>query len=170
QGCMHRPTPVYPGALLRLSLPPENRPKQPFISGPQVIGHARCHRRTAMGHLVRLLDYQTAVRPTEIVEAHRQPTHPAVIAPGLRQCQGLADFPLVTETAGAVVTLYHTRVDLLVPQEIQHMLQTGFAMDCSDFNALHPTTFVRLFHLPIGQPLAPAQHRTTPPPLGRVPM
>jgi hypothetical protein len=47
------------GSGLRLSLPPENRPKQPFTGGPQVIGHTRCHRRTAMGHLVRLIDFQT---------------------------------------------------------------------------------------------------------------
>jgi hypothetical protein len=60
----------------------------------------------------------------------------------LRKCPGLADFPLVTQTTGAVVTLYHTGVDLLVPQEIQHMLQTGFAMDCAYCHAIHPTTFV----------------------------
>ena len=49
------------------------------------------------------------------------------------------------------------------------MRTTGFAMDHSDCNALHPTIFVGLFHLPIGQPLAPAYHRTTPLPCGRVP-
>ena len=102
------------GSVLRLSLPPENRPKQPFTGGPQVISHTRCHRWAAMGHLVCLIDFQTAVKPTEIVEAHRQPTHPAVIAPGFRKRQGLADFTLVTEPTGAVVTLYHTRVDLRV--------------------------------------------------------
>ena len=40
------------------------------------------------------------------------------------------------------------------------MFQTGFAMD-ADFHALNPTTFIVLFHLPIGQPLAPAQDGTT---------
>jgi len=50
------------------------------------------------------------------------------------------------------------------------MLKMSFAMDRSDFNAIHPTTCVGLFHLPIGQPLAPARHRTTPLPCGRVPM
>ena len=49
------------------------------------------------------------------------------------------------------------------------MLKTGFAMDRSYCNAIHPTTFGGLFHLPIGQPLAPAHHWTTPLPFGRVP-
>src|SRR5262249_9719855 len=74
----------FEGSVLRLSLPPETRPKQPCTGGPQVSGHTRCPRWAAMGHLVRLIAFQTAVRPTEIVEAHRQPTHPAVRAPGLR--------------------------------------------------------------------------------------
>src|SRR5262245_31859940 len=69
------------GSVLGLSLPPEHRPKQPCMSGPQVIGHPRCHRRTAMGPLVRRLDYHTAGRPTESVEAHRPPPPPAVRAP-----------------------------------------------------------------------------------------
>ena len=49
------------------------------------------------------------------------------------------------------------------------MRTTGFAMDHSDCHALHPTIFVGLFHLPLGQSLAPAYHRTTPLPLGRRP-
>ena len=49
------------------------------------------------------------------------------------------------------------------------MRKTGFAMYRSYFNAIHPTTCVGLFHLPIGQPLAPAHHRTTTLPFGRVP-
>jgi len=80
------------GSVLRLSLPPEHRPKQPCTGGPQVFSHTRCHR---LGHLARLIAVQAAVRPTEIVEAHRQPTHPAVIAPGWRKRQGLSGLTLV---------------------------------------------------------------------------
>jgi hypothetical protein len=103
-------------------------------------------------------------------EAHRQPTHPAVRAPSVSKRQGLADCPLVAYTTGAIMTLPHTRGALLVTPQIQHMLQTGVAMACSSFHALPPTPFVRLLHLPIGQPLAPAPPRTTPPPWGRGPM
>ena len=122
-----------------------------------------------MGHLVRLRDVHTAVRPTELVEARRQPTHPAVRAPGCRQGPGLSDFPLLPETTRAVVTLDHAGVDRLVTPARQPMRKTGFAMDHSDCHALHPTIFVGLFPLPLGQPLAPAHHRMTPPPLGRRP-
>src|SRR5262249_23271144 len=78
------------GRVLRLSLPPENRPKQRCTGGPQVISHTRCHRWAAMGHLARLIAFQAAVRPTEIVEAHRQPTHPAVIGLGVAKAEILA--------------------------------------------------------------------------------
>jgi hypothetical protein len=134
-----------------------------------VSGHTRCQRRTALGQLGGLSDFQTPVRPTAIVEAHGPPTHPAVRAPGLRTCHGRADLPLVPETIGAMVTLYHTRVDRLVPQQIQYMLKPGFAMALSSCNALPPPTCVGLFPLPLGPPLAPAPPRTTPPPFGRVP-
>ena len=98
-----------------------------------------------MSHLVPLLDFHTAVRPAEIVEAHRQPTHPTVIPWCFRKGEGLAHLALIAQTTGAGVTLDHTRVHQLVTQEIPHMRKTGFAMYRSSFNAIHPTTYVGLF-------------------------
>ena len=50
------------------------------------------------------------------------------------------------------------------------MLKPGVAMYRSDFTALHLPPCVGLWHWPLGQPLAPAHHRTTPPSFGRGPM
>src|SRR5262249_45910546 len=97
------------------------------------------------GHLVRLMDFHTAVRPTAMVETHRPPTYPAVRAPGLQKRRGLAALTLTTSTTGAGVTLSHTRVALLVTQERQHRLKTGFAIDRSYFNAIHPTPLPDFF-------------------------
>jgi hypothetical protein len=58
-----------------------------------------------------------------------------------------------------MMTLHHTRVDDVVPEEIQDVLQAGFAMHDSHLYALHPTPFLVFFDLPRGQPLRPAQER-----------
>jgi hypothetical protein len=134
-----------------------------------MISHPCCHRRTAMGSLVRLLAGHTAMRPTDIEEAHCQPTHPAVRAPGCETRQGLADFALVAKPTSASLPLHHTRGGLRVPSQRQHLLQTGCAVDRSDCNTIHPPPVGGCFHVPLGQPLAPADHWTTPPTCGGVP-
>ena len=122
-----------------------------------------------MGYLASLLDFQAAVRPTEIVESHREPTHPAVRAMRFGKGQRLAYFALVAQAAGAIVTFHHTRVDLLVAQEIEHMGKPCFPMHRSHFNPRNPTAFIAFLDLAIRQALPPAQHWTTVSALGRIP-
>lgn len=83
--------------------------------------------------------------------------------------QRLADFALVAQAAGAVVTFHHTRVDLLVAQEIQHMRKTCFAMHRSPLDPLNPTAFRALLDLALRQALPLAHPRTTVSTLRRIP-
>lgn len=103
-----------------------------------------------MSHPVVLFDLHTAMRSTEIVVSYREPTHPAVIPPGFRKGQRLADLALITQTTGAVVTLHHARVDLRVTSQIQHMFTMSFAMNRSYLNAIDSTPFIALVHLALG--------------------
>jgi len=48
------------------------------------------------------------------------------------------------------MTLYHSRVDDFVPEEIQDVLEAGFAMHDPHLYSLHPTPFIVFFGLPIG--------------------
>jgi hypothetical protein len=47
------------------------------------------------------------------------------------------------------MALHHARVDLIVAQQVEHMLKTRFAVHRSHFNAINPTAFVTPFDLPI---------------------
>src|SRR5687768_8916287 len=120
-----------------------------------------------MGYLACLLDFQTAVRPTEIVESHREPTHPAVIAMRFGKGQRLAHLALVAQATGAIVTFHHTGIDLLVAQEIEHMGKPGFAMHRSHLNSCNPSAFIVFLDLAIRQALPPAEHWTPASALGR---
>lgn len=97
--------------------------------------------------------------PPEIVESHREPAHPPVISACFGTCPRLAHVTLITQPACPIVTFSHARVELLRPQPIQHLLQTSFAMHDPDCNPIHSPAFVYLFDLPLGQPLAPSNHR-----------
>ena len=61
---------------------------------------------------------QAAVSTTEIVEPYREPTHPAVIPRRFGKGQGLPDLALIAQATRPVMTLDHTRVADLVPEEI----------------------------------------------------
>ena len=69
-----------------------------------------------MDHLAVLLDPQTAMRLTEVVEPHREPTHPAVIPLRFGKGQRLAHLPLVPQATGSVMPFDDTRIDLLIAQ------------------------------------------------------
>jgi hypothetical protein len=66
------------------------------------------------------------------------------------------------------MTLYHTRVDDCVTEEIQDVLEAGFAMHDPHLYALNPTPFIVFLDLPIGQALGPAQDRSPAPAYGVV--
>ena len=119
-----------------------------------------------MSHLILLPEFQAAVRPTEIIEPHREPTHPAVIPLRLGKGQRVSYFAPVAQAAGTVVAVHHARVDLRVAQQREHMLKTRFAMHRSDLDPLHPTAFVAFLNLTIGQALPPTDYRTAPSALG----
>ena len=68
------------------------------------------------------------MRSAEIIEPHRAPTHPAVIATRFGKRQGLVHLTLVTKPTRPIVTLDSTRIDLLLLQQIESVLQFGFAM------------------------------------------
>ena len=63
----------------------------------------------------------------EVILYHGEPTHPAVIAACLGKRQRLSPRALIVEAARPIMTLHHTRIDLLVAKQRQHMLETGLA-------------------------------------------
>jgi hypothetical protein len=81
-----------------------------------------------------------------------------VIATRFRKRQRLADLTLIPQPTRPIVTFHHTGVDLLISQQIQHMLKACFAMHHADFNSIDPSAFIHLLDLPIGQTLPPAKH------------
>jgi hypothetical protein len=89
---------IRAGSVLRLFLPPKNRTKQPFTSGPNVVCQPCRHCRTAMRHLTLLLDFQAAVRAAEVIASAREPTHPAVIPWCFRKGQRLPKCLDITNT------------------------------------------------------------------------
>ena len=104
-----------------------------------------------MRDLRLVLDLQATMRVTEIVQPHREPTHPAVIPRRFGKGQGLTHFALIAQATGPIMPLHHTRVNHFVAQQGQDMLQTGFAMDGSYFHPLDPAAlvdFVSLAHRP----------------------
>jgi hypothetical protein len=62
---------------------------------------------------------------TKIVLNHREPTHPAVIPAGLRKREGLSYLALIAQAAGAIMTLHCTRINLVIAQQRQRMLELG---------------------------------------------
>ena len=71
-----------------------------------------------MRYLARLLDLQTAVSPTEIVEPDREPTHPAVIPRRFGKSQRLTHLALIAQATGAVMPLHHTGVNDVVAEAV----------------------------------------------------
>src|SRR6266851_953699 len=106
--------------------------------------------------------------PTEVIESHREPTHPPVIPRHFGEGQRLPDLAPVAQATGPVVPFDDTRVNLLIAQQRQHMLQTGFAIEGTYCDPLDLMPFILLLHLTIGQPLRPTEDRTGPPALRTV--
>jgi hypothetical protein len=104
---------------------------------------------------------EAAVRVTEVIKPHREPTPPPVIPVRFGKGQHLTYLVLVAQAAGAVVPFHHTRVNLLVTQEIQHMRKPRFAMDHVHLYPLNPRAFVAFLDLAVGQALSPTDHRPT---------
>src|SRR5262245_44217751 len=63
------------------------------------------------------------------------------------------------------MTLHHTGVDMPVAQQAQDVLEPRFTIEGPHCNPLHPSLLIRLFHLPIGQALRPAEDRARRPAL-----
>src|SRR5262245_27150013 len=68
-----------------------------------MIGELGCHSRAPMHDLRLVLDLHATMCVTEIVESHREPTHPAVIPRRFGKGQGLAHFAPVAPATGAVM-------------------------------------------------------------------
>src|SRR5215831_4066606 len=124
-----------------------------------MVGALGCHGWAPMSNIPLVSDLQATVSVTEIVPPHREPAHPAVIARRCGTGQRLPDLALMAQAAGPMMPLHHTRVDDVVPEEIQAVLQASFAMHDAHRYSFHPTPFILFFDLPIGQPLRPAQER-----------
>src|SRR5215472_2694682 len=103
--------------------------------------------------------------PTEVIQSHGEPAHPAVIPWGFREGQGLAHLALIAQATGAVMTPHHTGVDMPVAQQGQDVLEPRFTIEGTHFNPLNPSLLIVLFHLPIGQALRPAEDRARRPAL-----
>jgi hypothetical protein len=115
-----------------------------------MVSYFGCHGRGLMRDLPRGLDLQATVSMTDIVQPHREPTHPAVIPCRFGKGQGLPGLTLIAQATGPVMTLYHTRVDDFVPEKIQDVLEAGFAMHDPHFYSLNPMPFRMFFDLPQG--------------------
>lgn len=109
-----------------------------------------------MRDLPLVLQLETTVSATKIVQPHGQPAHPAVIAQGLRKGQGLAHLALIAQATRAIMPLHHTRVDVRIAQQGQDVLAPRFAIEGTDFDPLDPPPLIVFFHLTIGQALRPA--------------
>jgi hypothetical protein len=125
-----------------------------------MVGSLGCHGRGLMRNLPLGLDLQAPVSVTDIVQPRREPTPPAVIPRRFGKGQGLPALALIAQATGPVVTLYPTRVDDFVPEEIQDVLEAGLAMPDTHLYALNPAPFIVLLALPIGSSLGPAHDRS----------
>ena len=116
-----------------------------------------------------LLDLQAPMPPAKIVQRHRQPTHLAVRASCFGKGEGLADLAPVAQATRAVLPLHDPRVDMLIPQQVQHMIEARFPPDHPHVDPRDLAPFIAFFHLAIGQPwgLAHQGTRVSPPPLAR---
>ena len=109
-----------------------------------------------MLHLCILDCFLSSDVPDKIVEAHREPTHPAVIPWHFGEGQRLPDLPLIPSATGPVMPFDDAGIDLLIAQQGQHVFHAGFSIEDADFDSLNPTPFILFFHLPICQSLGPA--------------
>src|SRR5918996_1163853 len=143
------------GSVLRLSLPPKNGCEQPIPSDPDTIRQSRSHRWRTMMDSGLILDSQTAMGSAKVVLHHREPTHPAVISARLGKRQGLSHLTLIVEAGPAIFKLHHTRIDLVIAQQRQGMLELGLAPNHLEVNPIAGG----FNNLPIRQPLGPPNHR-----------
>lgn len=94
--------------------------------------------------------------PTNVIQPHGEPAHPAVIARCFRKSQGLTHLVLIAQATRAVMPLHHTRVDVLIAQQGQNALEPRFVIEGAHFDPLDPTSLIVFFYLTIGQALRPA--------------
>ena len=81
-----------------------------------------------------ILDSQAAMGSAKVVWHHREPTHPAVIPAGFGKRQRLSYFALIVQAARAILTFYHTRIDLVIAQQRQRRFQLGLAPNHLEVN------------------------------------
>jgi hypothetical protein len=74
------------------------------------------------------------MRPAEVIERYGEPTHPLVIPPRFGKGEGFAHLPLIAQATRAVMSFHDTRVDLFIPEQVQHMVETRFPPDHLDDN------------------------------------
>ena len=65
---------------------------------------------------------------TEVAKPHREPAHPTVITKCFGKGQGLSDLALIAQATRSIMTFDHACIDLLISQQLQDMLEFGFAM------------------------------------------
>jgi hypothetical protein len=98
---------------------------------------------------------------TDIVQSHGEPTHPAGIAGRFGKGQGLAHLAAVAPATRAMMPLHDTCIDLLIPESVQHLVETGCAPHRPHIDPYDPTAFVDFVHVPIRPALRPPYHRTS---------
>ena len=98
---------------------------------------------------------------TEVAKPHREPAHPTVITKCFGKGQGLSDLALIAQATRSIMTFDHACIDLLISQQLQDMLEFGFAMHYPDFNPIHASSFVHFLNWSIGQALTPTKHWQT---------
>ena len=98
---------------------------------------------------------------TEVAKPHRESAHPTVITKCFGKGQGLSDLALIAQATRSIMTFDHACIDLLISQQLQDMLEFGFAMHYPDFNPIHASSFVHFLNWSIGQALTPTKHWQT---------
>ena len=98
-------------------LTPQDRAQEPLASRPDTIGQPRSHRWGPMMNAALVFYPQAAMSAATVVLYHRSPAHPTVVQVGLGKGQRLSHFTLMVQPTRAIMTLYTTRIDLLVAQQ-----------------------------------------------------
>jgi hypothetical protein len=79
---------------------------------------------------------------TKVVEPHREPTHPPVIAWHFGEGERLPDLLLIPQATRPVLPFNDTGIDLLIAQQRQHVFHPGFAIQDADCDSLKSTSCI----------------------------
>jgi hypothetical protein len=93
-----------------------------------------------------VLDLQTTMSVAEIIQPHREPTHPAVIPRCFGKGERLAHLALITQATGPVMTLHRTRMNDCVAYNGSSPLKRRYFQSYQLLNQIVVCTLVATKH------------------------